>query len=165
MARVSRLLGEWAEGLGLDDDDRTRWRAAGYLHDALRDADPETLRPRVPLSDQSLPAPLLHGPAAAERLRIDGLEDGAILTAVAWHTLGDPRFGRLGRALYSADFLEPGRRYLPEWREGLRARMPDDLAGVTLEVARTRISHWLDRHRPLFACSVAFWNRLVEEGT
>ena len=45
----------------------------------------------------ALAAALLAGPAAAERLRIDGVEDGPLLTAVAWHTVGDPRFGRSGK--------------------------------------------------------------------
>nr|MDP2470246.1 HD domain-containing protein [Candidatus Palauibacterales bacterium] len=36
--RVGDLLEEWARELGLSADDRTRWRAAGVLHDALKDA-------------------------------------------------------------------------------------------------------------------------------
>ena len=163
MGRVADLLERWAAGLGLDADDRVRWRAVGFLHDALRDEDPEALRPRVPRAEQALPGPLLHGPAAAERLRIEGVEDGPLLTAVAWHTLGDPRFGPLGRALFAADFLEPGRSFLPEWREALRARMPSALDDVTVEVARARLGRCLERGTPLLGRAVEFWNRLVEE--
>ncbi len=163
MARVSELLGQWAEALELIPDDRLRWRAAGYLHDALRDEDPETLRTRVAPIDRGLAGPLLHGPAAAERLRIDGVEDGPLLTAVAWHTVGDPRFGALGRALYAADFLEPGRKYLPEWRAELRERMPDELDAIVLEVARARIRRSLERDVALLPGTVAFWNLLTEQ--
>lgn len=162
MDRVAELLGSWAGSLGLDDEERPRWLAAAHLHDALRDEDPETLRPRVPPDCRELPGPLLHGPAAAERLRVDGMEDGELLTAVAFHTVGDPRFGRLGRALYAADFLEPGRPYRPDWRAELRGRMPDDLHAVVLEIARSRIAHRLECGDPIVPRTLAFWNRLVE---
>jgi len=43
MARVAALLEAWARDLGLGNRDILRWRAAGYLHDALRDASPRRL--------------------------------------------------------------------------------------------------------------------------
>lgn len=163
MERVSALMDSWADALGVEDDERRRWRAAGHLHDALRDADPDALRARVPPALQGLPGALLHGPAAAERLRIDGVEDGELLKAVAFHTVGSPRFRRLGRALYAADFLEPGRPYRPDWRAELRGRMPDELDAVVREVLRARIGHRLERGDPVLAPTMDFWNRLSEE--
>lgn len=163
MTRVAELMAAWAESLGLKAEDRVRWAAAAYLHDALRDEDPAVLRERVSPAERSLPGAVLHGPAAAERLRIDGVLDGELLLAVAWHTVGDPRFGPLGRALYVADFLEPGRSYVPEWRAELRSRMPAALNDVTFEVARARLGRGLDRGAPLQTRTVSFWNRLVEE--
>ena len=164
MARVASLLDGWAEAIGLDDAERVAWRALGYLHDALRDEAPEVLRERVSPADRLLPGPLLHGPAAAEQLRIAGVEDGALLTAIAWHTVGDPRFGAVGRALYVADFLEPGRTYLPEWREELRARMPHDLDSVTRDVARARIGRGLERNAAIQPRTIAFWNEVAGGG-
>jgi len=161
MSRVASLLDMWADERGLDDGARTTWRALGYLHDALRDEAPEILRERVSPAERLLPGPLLHGPAAAEQLRIDGVDDGELLTAVAWHTLGDPRFAAMGRALYAADFLEPGRSYLPEWREEQRARMPHDLDTVTREVARARIRRGLERDGRIHPRTIDFWNGLV----
>ena len=139
IGRVAALLGEWAQGLGLSADERARWVAAGWLHDVLREAPPEELRPLVPEPFRALPPKLLHGPAAAERLA--GEADDELLDAIRYHTLGSARFGRLGRALYLADFLEPGRRYEPEWTAALRARMPHDLDGVMREVVRARVRH------------------------
>ena len=139
IGRVAALLGEWAAALGLPEDERTRWLAAGWLHDALREADPEELRPRVPEEFRTLPGKLLHGPAAAERLA--GQADEELLDAIRYHTLGSARFGRLGRALYLADFLEPGRRYEPEWTAALRARMPHEMDAVLREVVRARVRH------------------------
>jgi HD superfamily phosphohydrolase YqeK len=139
MRRVAGLMREWATALGLSDDDVARWTAAGYLHDALRDADGEALREEVPEAYRALPGKLLHGPAAAERLRAE--LDPELRNAIRAHTLGSPEFGTLGRALYLADFLEPGRRFSPEWTESLRRRMPRDMDGVLREVVDARIGH------------------------
>lgn len=139
MGRVAALLREWATALGLPDHEVARWAAAGWLHDALRDAAPDELRPVVPPEFRELPGKLLHGPAAAERLKGDA--DGELLDAVRCHTLGCPRFGMLGRALYLADFLEPGRTFSPEWTESLRRRMPREMDAVLREVVEARIGH------------------------
>lgn len=163
MQRVTDLLGAWADQLGLDEVERARWRAAGNLHDALRDEDPEELRARVPPALRELPGPLLHGPAAAERLRVDGVDDGELLAAVSFHTVGSAGFGRLGRALYAADFLEPGRPFRPDWRAELRGRMPAALDDVVVEIVRSRIIHRLEGGGRILPRTVDFWNRLVED--
>jgi HD superfamily phosphohydrolase YqeK len=165
MTRVSDLMSVWADGLGLDEGDRVRWRAVGYLHDALRDEDVEVLRGRVPPELRHLPGPLLHGPAAAERLRTDGVPDGELLDAVAWHTAGHEDFGALGRALYAADFLEPGRAFLSEWRAELRARMPADLDGVAYSVAQARLANRVERGGTILPQTLAFWNRLAQKAS
>jgi len=163
MDRVAELLDEWAESLDLADVERARWRAAGQLHDALRDEEPAALRGRVPPSLRGVPGAVLHGPAAAERLRIGGVDDGELLTAVGYHTLGDPRMKALGRAVYAADFLEPGRSFRTSWRAGLRERMPEDLDDVVTEVARARIGRLLERGAAVHPSTVDFWNALVED--
>lgn len=161
MARVAELMGSWAGTLGLPAEERLRWVASAYLHDALRSADPESLRRRVPPAMAALPGLLLHGPAAAERLRVDGVRDGGLLRAVAFHTLGHPELRALGRALYAADFLEPGRDLLNEWRERLRARLPGELTTVVREIVGARIAHLVDRGSVLRPETVAFWNSLA----
>lgn len=139
VARVAALLDEWAQGLGLPEPEAVRWRAAGWLHDALRESPPEELRPLVPPEFRGLPPKLLHGPAAAERLAGDA--DPELLDAIRFHTLGSPRFGLLGRALYLADFLEPGRTFDPAWTAALRARMPGEMDAVLREVVEARLRH------------------------
>ncbi len=160
IGRVAALMEEWAAGLELSSQERERWGAAAWLHDALRDADGEGLRGEVEPAYRDLPAPLLHGPAAAARLPA---ADAELAEAVRYHTLGHPALGRLGRALYLADFLEPGRDFEEEWRAGLRARMPGDLEGVLREVVRARIRHLLTADRPIRAETVDFWNSLVSD--
>lgn len=161
MVRVAELMERWARELELDDDDITRWRAAAMLHDSLRDADPAKLRPLVPAALAAAPGELLHGPATAARLRREGVSDRSLLLAVEWHTLGHPDFDRLGRALYLADYLEPGRQQTSHVDAAWRARVPADMDAVVLELAAERISGAVSRHHPLLEPTVGFWNGLA----
>jgi len=163
MSRVADLLGSWAEALDLSSDERTRWRSVGHLHDVVREERVEVLRERVPEALRGLPGLLLHGPAAAQRLRVEGVLDGELLCAIANHTIGDPEFGALGRALYAADFLEPGRTFLAEWRAELRARMPTDFDDVVYAIVRARIANLVERGTAVLPQTIHFWNSLVSE--
>lgn len=157
--RVARLLSRWGEALGLSEVDRVRWTAAGWLHDALRDASKDELRRDLPAEFADLPPALWHGPAAAERLA--GHADESLLTAIRYHTLGHPRLDSLGRALYLADFLEPGRDFQIEWRAALAERVPDDPDGVLIEVLASRIQHLVASRKPIRPETAAFWSAVV----
>jgi len=156
---VARLLDEWAAELGIPSRDRRRWRAAGILHDALRDAPADELRASAELPDW--PDPLLHAPACAARLRDEGVEDEPLLLAVSHHPVGHPDFGAPGDHLYLADFLEPGRGFAEELRAGLRDRMPGDRGRVLVRVVAMRIEHLLERGSRILPESVHYWNRCV----
>lgn len=147
--RVAGLLGEWGVALRAPGAERDRWLRAAWLHDALRDAPP--LR-----SD-----PLAHGPAAAKRAAADGERDCGVLDAVRYHTVGYAGWDDVGRMLYLADFLEPGRDFDPEGRRALAARVPGERDAVLREVARRRIEWVLRSGWPLPPETVAFWNGLV----
>jgi HD superfamily phosphohydrolase YqeK len=158
--RVAALLDDWAAALALPAGERTRWRAAGYLHDALRDEAPEELRRLLPARWRGLDDRLLHGPATAERLRRDGIDDEPLLRAITWHTLGHPELADIGRALFIADFIEPGRRYEPVLLAVLRARMPAARDAVLHDVLHARMQRLLRDGRAISAQTVAFWNTL-----
>lgn len=167
MARVAKLLKTWSKLHGLSGEDVERWTALGYLHDMLRDEQPSRLRQafsgetggrELGWTPLDLPGPALHGPAAAWRLHEEGVRDGPLLTAVAFHTLGSSSLDEMGMALYAADFLEPGRKGRPRWREEARRRLPQDLELVVKEILRLRIRHLLDRRRPVRPETVGFWN-------
>jgi HD superfamily phosphohydrolase YqeK len=155
-------MGEWARARSLPAYEVTRWEAAAWLHDALRDADPGELRALLPPADRELPDALLHGPAAA--VMIEGLVDPSLAEAVRYHTTGHPALGTLGRALYAADFLEPGRDFAQEWRAGLRARMPHDLDRVVHEIAESRLEHLRGAGHPVRPESAAFHASLAAGG-
>ena len=104
---------------------------------------------------------MLHGPAAAELLQKDGLTDGEMLSAIAFHSIGSPGLKSLGRALYAADFLEPGRGFSREWRAQLREQMPNRLDDVLVEIIRARLNHQLERGSKISEHTIAFWNGLI----
>lgn len=161
MERVARLMRTWAQELGESPAEADRWAAAGWLHDALREADPETLRPMLGPDLHDLPGAVLHGPAAAILLGREGVEDRSLLLAVAFHTLGHPDFDRLGKALSAADFLEPGRTSLADLRDPLRARMPQELEPVLKDIMAARIRNLIHRGHPISAYTMRCWNRIV----
>ena len=157
---VAALLKEWAKAADLPKRDRRRWVALGFLHDALKGASPNSLRPLVRKDLRELPGSVLHGPAVSARLAQEGVEDPEFLLAIRYHTLGHPSMGDAGKALYVADFLEPGRNLRNSWRAGLRSRMPQELEDVTREVAAARITHLVKKGRPVRPETFAFWNSL-----
>jgi 2-amino-4-hydroxy-6-hydroxymethyldihydropteridine diphosphokinase len=160
--RVAGLLEDWASVGGLSAEERTRWVAAGYLHDALKEKPEDELRALLAGEDRDLPEPILHGPAVAMMLRREGVDDEELLRALAYHTLGHPELGRTGSALYAADFLEPGRDLKNEWRAALRARMPGEIAAVVKEILAARINFLIEQGRPVRRETVEFWNRVAE---
>jgi predicted HD superfamily hydrolase involved in NAD metabolism len=154
--RVVALLDEWAVKLKLPADEASRWRAAGVLHDALRDA-PETML-RALSGEGKRPAEILHGPAAAVRAEQDGERRADVLDAVRYHTIGSPTWERTGKALFLADFLEPGRKFMKDERKALVARVPRDLDDAFRRCVRLRIEWTLREGRELFPETVALWN-------
>lgn len=200
MTRVAELLAGWADGLALEPAETTRWRALGFLHDALRDAEEPALRTllgelgkpshgfgsggaedpdpawavdwtafalpgdgekavRRASSVDDLPGPVLHGPATALRLVHEGVTDAGLLSAVAYHTPGNPALGAGGRALYCADYLDPARPADDEGRAALRERYPDDPEGVLRTVLRDRVRYLLEEDLPIFLGTVRMWNQ------
>src|SRR2546427_10109731 len=123
--RVAALLAEWAAAMGVSDAERTRWLKAAWLHDALRDADRT--------------AAVAHGARAAARAEKDGERDRGVLDAVRYHTFGYAHWDDVGRMLYLADFLEPGRPFDAADRAALVARVPRERDAGLQEVARRRI--------------------------
>ena len=159
IVRVAELAAEWAERMGVPDSERNRWLRAVWLHDALRDAPLEMLDEWA--SSAPVPAELRHGPASAARAKAEGETDRGVLDAVRYHSLGLAEWDMVGRVLYCADFLEPGRGFDEEDRAELAARFPRDPRGVLRLVAASRLRHTVDSGWPLFEPSVRFWNSLA----
>jgi 2-amino-4-hydroxy-6-hydroxymethyldihydropteridine diphosphokinase len=156
IARVMALLDHWARAIKLDERERASWRDAGRLHDALRNAPEPTLRRLT--GDHITAAPLLHGPAAALKLETEGERRADVLEAIRWHTVGNKDWARTGRALFMADFLEPGRKFDREIRAELAAEVPEDFDGTFRRVVQNRIAWTLREGRPLDAATSRLWD-------
>jgi 2-amino-4-hydroxy-6-hydroxymethyldihydropteridine diphosphokinase len=137
--RVVALLRGWSVVLKLPEDEARRWVYAGWLHDALRDAPEQEMRRWAP--EVEGPVELRHGPAAAARAELEGESDADVLSAVRWHSVGWEGWGWTGRALYCADFLEPGRAFDRVERAALARSFPDDADGVLRDVVTRRLRH------------------------
>ena len=161
--RVRLLLAEWAAAAGVTEEDAKRWCAAGTLHDALHDAPHKELRADVAAQFADLPGKMLHGPACVVRLRKEGVDDEELLHAIEYHTIGHPDLGPLGRALYAADFLEPGRPQDPAIRSALRSRMPAEIDAVVPVILKSRLLDQVNGGRRIREETLAFWNSIPDE--
>ena len=160
--RVARLAATWAEELGVPDSERHRWLRAVWLHDALRDAPEEELEKWA--SGTPGPPELRHGPASAARARAQGEDDRGVLDAVRYHSLGLAEWDMVGRILYCADYLDPGRPFDQERRAELARELPSDPSGVLRQVARSRLVYIVESGWPVLEPTYRFWNSLVATG-
>ena len=91
-----------------------------------------------------------------------GTQDGErrqnVLDAVRYHTIGSPKWERTGRALYLADFLEPGRKFLVAERAAVAERVPENFDDAFRQGLRLRIEWSLAQGGELFPETVALWN-------
>jgi HD superfamily phosphohydrolase YqeK len=156
IGRVVALLQRWAEQMQLPEDETSRWTTAGALHDALRDA-PEAML-RTLSGDGESVVEYLHGPAAAVRAEQDGERRQDVLEAVRFHTIGCATWERTGKALYLADFLEPGRKFLTGERAFLADQVPRDFDGAFRQCLRLRMEWSLSQGGELFPQTVELWN-------
>lgn len=136
---MTSLLAQWADAMDLPASERQCWIDAGRFHDALRDAPMDELRA---LAGSGLAeAELLHGPAVAAKLEREGETRRDLLDALRYHSIGWKHWDRVGKALYMADYLEPGRKFEAERRERLRALVPVDFEAAFREVVRGRMAY------------------------
>ena len=156
IGRVVALLNRWAVALGLDERESRAWHDAGAWHDALRDADERALRDMTREHDR--PVGLLHGPAAAMKLEHDGEPRRDVLDAIRWHTVGCATWSRTGRALYMADFLEPGRGFMQADRAFLAEQVSHAFDATFRQVVRMRLEWVLREGKGLSPETVALWN-------
>lgn len=159
ITRVAELASSWADEMGVPDSERNRWLRAVWLHDALRDA-PEDMLEEWAASTPG-PPELRHGPASAARAKAEGEADRGVLDAVRYHSVGLAEWDMVGRALYCADFLEPGRDFAREERRELAERFPEEPRMVLCEIARWRISYTVESGWALLDPTVRFWNALA----
>ncbi len=156
--RVTALLNAWAAAMRLPAADTRAFLDVGTWHDALRDAPEIELRQIT--GNRNDPAALLHGPAAAILLARDGESRADVLSAIRYHTVGHSDWGMLGKALYMADFLEPGRKFSRQDRYFLSLQVPTAFDAVFRQVVRMRLEWTVREGNSIFPETVALWNSL-----
>ncbi|MEO6778342.1 MAG: HD domain-containing protein [Gemmatimonadaceae bacterium] len=156
--RVTALLNSWAAAMRLPPAEANAFVEAGVLHDALRDASESELREIT--GDSDSPLGLLHGPAAAIMLEKQGGHRADVLDAVRFHTVGNARWGVVGRALFMADFLEPGRKFMKQDRYFLALQVPNSFDAVFRQVVRMRLEWTVREGNNIFPETAALWNSL-----
>ena len=156
ISRVAALVETWAIATGQTAQERSRWVRAAFYHDALRDA---------PAGDLSVWAEnkwgipdLYHGPAAATVAANHGETDKGVLDAARYHSVGYAGWDQVGRMLFMADYLEPGRKSKQNQRAVLAARVPQDPHGVLVRIVRKRLGWVLKHGRPVLPEGAEFWN-------
>lgn len=154
--RVTKLLADWATALRVSSEERQAWIDAGLFHDALKDAPDDQLRDLV--GEVAYEPQMLHGPAAASHLERNGERRKGVLDAVRYHTIGYLDWDRTGRALYMADFLEPGRSFSKRDRAFLAQQVPSNFDGVFQQVVRAKLAWSLHEGHSLFPETVELWN-------
>ena len=156
VGRVVALLNDWSSRMQLRSEEAAAWRDAGWFHDALRDADERTLRAMT--GELYAPLGLLHGPAAALRLEAHGEHRLDVIEAVRWHTVGNANWTRTGKALYMADFLEPGRKFMQADRAFLARLATTAFDEVFRTVVRMRLEWALREGKGFARETVALWD-------
>ncbi len=157
--RVVALLGQWADRMGVSETERGRWVRAAYLHDALKDGPREELASLMGETD--LPPKLWHGPAAAARAEAEGETDRGVLDAVRYHSFGWAAWDDVGRMLYLADYLEPGRRHHDADRAALIERVPEAPGDALRAVVAARMGWALTSNWSVAPETVELWNALA----
>jgi 2-amino-4-hydroxy-6-hydroxymethyldihydropteridine diphosphokinase len=157
--RVAALVETWAIAMGRDPVERARWVRAAFLHDALRSAPQEEL---AKLADGKWDIPgLYHGPAAARVAEEHGETDPGVLDALRYHSVGYVGWDDVGRMLYMADYLEPGRSFQQKKRAALAARVPRKPKAVLKHIVRKRRAKSLKTKWRIVPEESEFWNHLV----
>lgn len=157
--RVAALVETWGIAMGRDVRERERWVRAAFLHDALRNAPRDELA-RLAHKKWRIPG-LYHGPAAAQVAQEHGETDEGVLNAVRYHSIGYAGWDDVGRMLYLADYLEPGRSFKHKQRAVLAARVPQKPHAVLRRIVRRRIAKAIKTQCPILPEEAEFWNHLI----
>lgn len=112
---VAETAMKLAKRFGADEEQA---RVAGLLHDCARefrneDMVKEAEKRGIAIGEVERSMPLLlHADIGAVRVReLYGVEDPAILQAIARHTVGGPEMTVLDKIIWYADMIEPGRDF------------------------------------------------------
>ena len=111
---VKKMAVKLAKRYGADEE---KAALAAILHDSAKEISKDEMRepscastPSTPRAAKSRPTPVWHGICASILARTQwGVEDDAILSAIACHTAGKPGMSKLDKIVYLADMTSAER--------------------------------------------------------
>lgn len=149
-------------------EDPVRGFLAGIGHDICKEMDDDSMKALAqkdghPITKIEMKkTSLLHGRAAAVKLHEDfGVNDEELLEAVACHTFGSKKFGALGKIVYAADKIEPGRENITS--DYLKKLFSMDLNHLVKEVLEDSIDYVEKKGRPVASESEVFLKSLKKK--
>ena len=120
---------------------------AGLIHDCAKQFSDEELiklckKEKVELTEDMLKAPqVIHSVFGAVYARKEfGIEDGDVLSAIYYHTLGKPNMSLLEAIVFTADYIE-ARRYKASRLTEIRRLAFEDLDRVVYEINLDTITY------------------------
>ena len=145
------------------DADEDRAALAALLHDAAKEISKDEMRaimkahPEYAEGGEKRPTPVWHGICAAILARTEwGVEDEAVLSAIACHTAGKPGMSKLDKILYLADMSSAER----DWPgvNKLRKLERKDLDAAMLMALKQTNDFVLSQDKPLDPMSKAAYD-------
>lgn len=145
------------------DADEDRAALAALLHDAAKEISKDEMRaimkahPEYAEGGEERPNPVWHGICAAILARTEwGVEDEAVLSAIACHTAGKPGMSKLDKILYLADMSSAER----DWPgvNKLRKLERKDLDAAMLMALKQTNDFVLSQGKPLDPMSKAAYD-------
>ena len=154
---VKKMAVKLAKHYGADEEQAA---LAALLHDAAKEISKDEMRaimrayPEYAEGGEERPTPVWHGICAAILARTEwGVEDEAVLSAIACHTAGKPGMSRLDKILYLADMTSAER----DWSgvNKLRRLERNDLDAAMLVALKQTNDFVLSQGKPLDPMSKA----------
>ena len=160
---VRDTAGLLAERYGAD---MQKARLAGLLHDITKNRNKEfhlhTLKKHGLDADKLLlhSRKVWHSVTGAYYVRdVLGIDDAEIFDAIRYHTTGRAGMTTLDKIIYTADFIEPSRKY--EGAEQLRKTAFEDIDKACLEGVKFCIEEQLSVPDTIYPDTLDFYNDLI----
>ena len=157
---VKKMAVKLAKRYGADEE---KAALAAILHDSAKEISKDEMReimrqyPQYAEGGEERPAPVWHGVCAAILARTEwGVEDEAVLSAIACHTAGKPGMSKLDKIVYLADMTSAER----DWPgvNKLRKLELKDLDAAMLAALKQTNDFVLSQGKPLDPVSKAAYD-------
>ena len=154
---VKKMAVKLAKRYGADEE---KVALAAILHDSAKEISKDEMREIIPQyaeGGESRPTPVWHGICASILARTQwGVEDEAILSAIACHTAGKPGMSKLDKIVYLADMTSAER----DWPgvNKLRKLELKDLDAAMLAALKQTNDFVLSQGKPLDPVSKAAYD-------